>query len=267
MSRQQRTRGPSPRGRKGSEPPPIAATPTSRRLPAPRIPRGRRIEAPRREPVRTAGRWARDAPGSPSNRPPPTRPIRDHDHEASENQETLLRLGASPCHLAAQSALAARRGRTGTCSSPGDFATGGSLGRMGAACESQRFPGSCACPLSRPLPARTYRPRTDAIEAPRREPAGRRAVGREMPPEARATAHHQPAESAITNTKPPKTKKLFCGSGRARAISPDARCRHPALRSLDAGSLSASLPSLRQQRRLDWHGLTPREPGFRAGDA
>jgi hypothetical protein len=55
MSRQQRTRGPSPRGREGSGPPPIPATPASRRLPATRIPRGRRIQAPRREP---AGRRA-----------------------------------------------------------------------------------------------------------------------------------------------------------------------------------------------------------------
>ena len=30
----------------------------------------------------TAGRWARDAPGSPPNRSPPTRPIRAHDHHA-----------------------------------------------------------------------------------------------------------------------------------------------------------------------------------------
>ena len=45
----------------------------------------------------------------------------------------------------------ARRGRAETCSAPGDFATGCSFGREDLACESQRFPGFCACPRPTPL--------------------------------------------------------------------------------------------------------------------
>jgi len=44
------------------------------------------IEAPRREPGGTAGRWAVPAPGSPRTRPPPTRPIRDPRHATPDSR-------------------------------------------------------------------------------------------------------------------------------------------------------------------------------------
>jgi hypothetical protein len=42
--------------------------------------------------------------------------------------------------------------------------------------------------------------------------------------------------------------------GIARAISADARYRHPAVRSLDGNLAFAILAALGFQRRLDWHG-------------
>ena len=41
-----------------------------------------------------------------------------------------------------------------------------------------------------------------SIEAPRREPGGRRAVGRETTPEAHTTVHHHDAQNAITTNNP-----------------------------------------------------------------
>jgi hypothetical protein len=124
------------------------------------------IKAPRREPVWTAGRWAIPHPMT-TERSPPTRPI---------------------------------RGRAETCSAPGDFATGCSLGPLQVACESQRFPGFCAC--LRPDPSVCGNPTTAPhrfIKAPRREPvwtAGRWAIPHPMtaersPPPRPKRSHHR----------------------------------------------------------------------------
>jgi len=96
-------------------------------------------------------------------------------------------------------------GSAGTCSNPGDFATGCSLGRLHAHSEAQRFPGFCACP--RPTPPHATDPsscdRPLLIEAPRREPGGRRAVEPSRPPEARIAPHHQPAQATFTTKQRP----------------------------------------------------------------
>jgi len=139
-------------------------------------------------------------------------------------------------------------GPAGTCSSPGDFATGGSLGRLVAVSESQRFPGSCACP--RPAPR---------IEAPRREPGGLRVVGRSRPLEI-----HGPFTTQPPNPRSPPNHLRHVARARGKPV--------PSRWTLAAGILPSarswetSLPPswLRSvsQRRLDWHGLTPREPEF-----
>jgi hypothetical protein len=102
--------------------------------------------------------------------------------------------------------------------------------------------------LPRAHPSRARIPCAAPIEAPRREPVGRRAVGRSRSPEDRETAHHNHAPTAFTTTT---------ASGRARAISPDARSRHPcpplargkpsfailaALRFPNAGSIATGPP-------------------------
>jgi len=54
--------------------------------------------------------------------------------------------------------------------------------------------------------------RVRAIEAPRREPGGRRAVGLFPSPESRAPVHHQPAQSAVTaNQLPVSTPRETAG--------------------------------------------------------
>jgi len=55
------------------------------------------------------------------------------------------------------------------------------------------------------------------------------------------TVHHPTAQSAIT-TKPPSARRA--GSGQARAVSLDTRCRHPAFCSLVGNLASAILASL-----------------------
>ena len=178
-------------------------------------------------------------------------------------------------------------GPAGTCSSPGDFATGGSLGRLVAVSESQRFPGSCACP--RPAPR---------IEAPRREPGGLRVVGRSRPLEIHGPFTTQPPDRRYQPNDSRGLTGLPGGLrvvGRSRPLeihgpfttqppnprSPPNHLRHvarargkpvPSRWTLAAGILPSarswetSLPPswLRSvsQRRLDWHGLTPREPEF-----
>jgi hypothetical protein len=111
------------------------------------------------------------------------------------------------------------------------------------------------------------------IEAPAASRAGRRAVGRSRPPAANAVPHRQPAQNASRNAQTPAFQPFrkrrggpvpsrrtlapgvlpsarlaspHTSSGRAGAISPDARSRHPAFRSLDAGLAFAILASLGQ---------------------
>ena len=108
--------------------------------------------------------------------------------------------------------------------------------------------------------ANPYSVRGGVIKAPRREPGGRRAVGPSRSPEAQSTVHHHPAQSACTTNQ---SSGLHASSGRPRAISPDARFRHPAFRSLVANLAFAILASLGFPTPLDRHGLTPREPVFR----
>jgi len=123
----------------------------------------------------TAGRWAIPASGSPPNRSPPTRPNRVHNHAGSGH------------------ARAASPGRSLQASCP-------PLARCWLALSLPAFT-SPATPAPRhgPTPREPlFRARADAIKAPRREPGGRRAVGRSQPPEARRTVHHQHAQTAFT---------------------------------------------------------------------
>ena len=99
-------------------------------------------------------------------------------------------------------------------------------------------------------------------EAPRREPVGRRAVGQERPPEARETAHHQPAQNASTN-KQSTHLKPSAGFGVAGAISPDACYGHPALRCARRKPRFAILATLGFLRRLDRHRPPLANPRFR----
>jgi hypothetical protein len=61
------------------------------------------------------------------------------------------------------------------------------------------------------------------IEAPRREPVGRRAVGQNRSPEVRTTAPHQPAQNAITTNQTPASQRRAVGQNR----SPEARTTAP----------------------------------------
>jgi len=123
-------------------------------------------------------------------------------------------------------------------------------------------------PSTRSLPQSPTRPHNQATTRGfRRFPGGRRAVG---PSRSRfpQTVHHQPAQSAVTTAE---------ARGEPVPCRPDARCRLPAFRSLDAGSLSASLPSLASNagstarahpsRTRIRYPLTHRSPPERAGGA
>ena len=164
----------------------------------------------------TAGRWAIPVPGNPqtahhqqaqstftNNRPwracmpdggplgfpVPRKPTPPSTTTTLKTRSRPTTPGTSP---AGRRAVGRRvPGPAETCSNPGDFATGCPSGRSGLARESQRFPGFCAC--LRPTPP---------IEAPRREPGGRRAVGLSRPPEARTTVHHHDAQNAAPADQP-----------------------------------------------------------------
>ena len=91
-----------------------------------------------------------------------------------------------------------------------------------------RHPGCARFPNAGSIgtghPSRTRIPRADPIEAPRREPGGRRAVGRETSPEGRATLHHQHAQTAfrtkITRKLEPRAGGPLCPSSLRKP------CRH-----------------------------------------
>ena len=104
---------------------------------------------------------------------------------------TSRRLGVSPCHLAGRSLWAScpslARGKP-------SFAILAALGFL------RRLDWHGLTPREPVFHVRA-RACADAIKAPRREPGGRRAVGRSRSPEAHATAHHQPAQSAFTTNQ------------------------------------------------------------------
>jgi hypothetical protein len=149
----------------------------------------------------TAGRWAIPASGSPENRSPPKRPIRDH-HQTTDAWKPSRRLGASPCRLAdARSGFTcpAARGEPafracGRSRSPPARA-GGTAGRWAIPASGSRE--------NRSQPKRPIRDHHQ--ETPggfRCSPVGRRAVGLSRPPEAGRTVPNQNAQSVITTKKP-----------------------------------------------------------------
>ena len=102
--------------------------------------------------------------------------------------------------------------RSETCSPPGDFATGCQLGRRGIACESQRFPGVCAC--HRPAPHDQERVRTLPLV---RKPQAREECGLRH----RAALHH-------VYGLHPLSQRLRCGFPGGTAHRASASAQHDA---------------------------------------
>jgi len=121
-----------------------------------------------------------------------------------------------------------------------------------------RFPNAgsigTGSPLANPDSAHVH-----AIEAPRREPGGRRAVGRETPLETRNPFTTNPPNPRSRTTirwhftqaqgEPMPSRGRLLRPSRPPLRSENSSLRHP-------GCARISTP-------LDWHGLTPREPAPR----
>ena len=145
----------------------------------------------------TAGRWAIPVPGSPSPRSPPTRPKRHH-HQINHNTS-----------YPGGTALCSGRGRREHARIRGILLQDARLAN-GSRSLSRKDSPSSARASDRPL----------LIKAPRREPAGRRVVGRSRPPEATPTVHHHPAQSAFTTNTHDTSSHRAVGPSRPPEATP-----------------------------------------------
>jgi len=176
----------------------------------PHLARGDPIEAPRREPGGRRAVGLFPVPGSPRNRSPPKRPIRDHHqrrlgvgpcHLAGRSVGfTSRRLGVGPCHLAGRSlGFTSRRLGVGPCHLAGRSlrASCPSLARgkpSFAILAALRFPNAGSIGTGPPL-ANPYSARVRNRSPPAR--AGGTAGRWAFPvPGSPQIAHHQLAQSA-----------------------------------------------------------------------
>ena len=122
-------------------------------------------------------------------------------------------------------------GPAATCSAPGDFAAGCSLGYPGHHVRVAKIPRLLRVPPSRPLP----------IEAPRRKPGGLRAVGPSRSPGARANVSppsalvgRQTRFGLASESSPTHASRGDCGPlGLPGPREPEPTCHHPRLLSGD----------------------------------
>ena len=159
----------------------------------------------------TAGRWAIPHSKATPRSPPPS-PIRDHRHPC---------FGASPCHLAGRS-LRDQSASGGSVPALPSARSMLARSRHPAFARQQRRLDWHGLTPREPVFSRA---RVDTIEAPRREPGGRRAVGPSRSPEAPANVRNQPAQNAITTDSttglhPTRQEKRVQAPRCARSQSP-----------------------------------------------